>query len=245
MESIDITTGQNVIIKYQAASLIERFCALLLDYIFVVIYLFTVIFALVEILDAILNSSEAGTVTLIVIFCLPGIAYHFVFESFMGGKTPGKIIMKIRVTHIDGSTPGIGSYFLRWLLMPIDLFPSGGIGGLFIVFSKHHQRLGDMAAGTIIVKTNPPVLLDLDKSYYEFSDEYEPTFIHVDRLSEGQILFITKLLLDPQNKAAVENSTAELAGKVKQILNVESKADSRRFLETIVRDYNYYAGLGI
>ncbi|MDR3340757.1 MAG: RDD family protein [Candidatus Symbiothrix sp.] len=245
MESIDITTGQNVIIKYQAATVIERLCALLLDYLFNFIYLFTVLFSLTEILDIVSASSGIGATTLMVVLCLPGIAYHFIFEAFMGGKTPGKIILKIRVTHIDGSIPGIGSYFLRWLLMPIDLLLAGGIGGLFIIFTKFHQRLGDMAAGTIVVKTNPPVLLDLDESYYEFSDDYEPTFIHVDQLSEGQIMFITKLLLDPKNKAAVENSTAELAGKVKQILNVESKKDSRRFLETIVRDYNYYAGLGI
>jgi len=43
----------------------------------------------------------------------------------------------------------------------------------------------------------------------------------------------------------MNNSITELANKVKSILNVESNLDDRKFLETIVRDYNYYAALEV
>jgi uncharacterized RDD family membrane protein YckC len=246
MESVDILTGQNVIIKYQTATLVERMCALLLDYLFNFIALFAILLAISQVFDDLNMPSDGVEYTITAVFIILFMSYHFLFESILGGKTPGKMIMKIKVTNIDGSTPSIGAYFLRWLLMTVDmLLLSGSIGALFIIFSAYHQRLGDMAAGTIVVKTNPPSLLNLDKSYYVFSDDYEPTFIHVDRLTEGQIAFITNLLIDPKNKAAVEGSVEELAAKVKKIVDVDPKMEDRRFLEIILRDYNYYAALGI
>jgi hypothetical protein len=156
------------------------------------------------------------------------------------------MILKIKVTNIDGSTPGIGAYFLRWILMIIDFYLiSPVIGAAFIVFSNYHQRIGDLAAGTIVIKSNQSVMLDLDNSYYDFPDNYQPTFINVDRLSEGQAVFIMKLLIEPKQSNAVEDSVAGLANKVKTILNINPPMEDRRFLETVLRDYNYYASLGI
>ncbi|MCL1933890.1 MAG: RDD family protein [Candidatus Azobacteroides sp.] len=242
MESIDILTGQNVIIRYQSATILQRAGALLLDYFFVIAYFFF-IFLMWKTVKKQLYSDEI--LILFFLLWLPALGYHFIFESVLGGKTPGKMIVKIKVTKSDGSIPGIGSYFLRWLLLPIDLFLWGSVGTLFILLSKNHQRLGDMAAGTVVVKTDPSLTFDLDESYYEFSDNYEPAFFHVDRLTAGQIAFITNLLIEPKNKSAVSASVAELANKVKEILAVESNLDDRKFLETIVRDYNYYAALEI
>jgi uncharacterized RDD family membrane protein YckC len=244
MESIDILTGQNVVIHYQPATILQRLAALLLDRFFIFAYLFGLYVLYLNILRPIFRLSD-GLFIVLFLLVLPVLGYHFIFESIFEGRTPGKMIVKIKVTNVDGSVPGIGSYFLRWLLIPVDMLLGGTVGALFIILSRNHQRLGDMAAGTIVVKTNPSLLLDLDESYYEFGDNYEPTFINVDRLSNGQIVFLTKLLVEPKNKAAVDDSLSELVSKIKAILNVESKLDDRRFLETILRDYNYYATLEI
>jgi len=244
MDSIEILTGQNVIIQYQSATIMQRAAARLLDYFFIFAYIFLIYSFFWEIFFALLDSDKA--LIIFILLWLPTMGYHFIFEAMLGGKTPGKMIAKIKVTNSDGSIPGIGSYFLRWLLSPIDVFLLwGSVGTLFILFSRNHQRLGDMAAGTIVVKTDPALAFDLDESYYVFPDDYEPTFIHVDRLSYGQIAFITNLLIEPKNKNAVSSSITELADKVKTILNIESNLDDRKFLETIVRDYNYYAALEI
>jgi len=239
MESIDILTGQNVIIRYQTATILQRAGARLLDNFFIIAYIFSIYF--------LFSMFDYSNELLILLFFLliPVLGYHFIFESMFGGKTPGKMILKIKVTNVDGSIPGIGAYFLRWLLSMVDMLFWGSVGTLFILFSKNHQRLGDMAAGTIVVKTNPALAFDLDESYYVFSDEYEPSFINVDRLTNGQIAFITNILVEPKNKDAVSDSITELANKVKNILNIESNLDDRKFLETIVRDYNYYAALEI
>jgi uncharacterized RDD family membrane protein YckC len=245
MESINILTGQNVTIKYQPATILARAGALILDYILISVYFFAVTYTFFEKFDLMNNLSRDWQMTIIVLCWLPALGYHFLFESLLGGRTPGKMIVKIRVTNMDGSVAGIGAYFMRWILMPVDLFPSGGLGVLFIIFSNHHQRLGDMAAGTVVVKTGASLLLDLDDSYYEFPENYQPTFYNVDRLTDGQITFIMNLLIDPQNKTAVSGSIAELSEKVKKILAVESDLSGRKFLETVLRDYNYYASLGI
>ena len=242
MESIDILTGQNVIIRYQSATILQRAGALLLDYFFIIAYFFFLFLMWTTVME---ESYSDEIIILFFLLWLPALGYHFILESMLGGKTPGKMIVKIKVTKSDGSIPGIGSYFLRWILSPIDLFLWGSVGTLFILLSKNHQRLGDMAAGTIVVKTDPSLTFDLDESYYEFSDNYEPAFFHVNRLTDGQIAFITNLLIEPKNKNAVSNSITELANKVKEILTVESNLDDRKFLETIVRDYNYYAALEI
>jgi len=243
MESIDVLTGQNVIIRYQSATILQRAGARLLDYFFVFAYLFSIYYFFGAILKSQFYSNKV--VIIFILLWLPALGYHFIFESMMGGKTPGKMIVKIKVTNSDGTVSGIGSYFLRWILSPIDLLFWGSVGALFILLSQNHQRLGDMAAGTIVVKTDPSLTFDLDESYYVFPDDYEPTFIHVDRLTTGQITFITNLLIEPKNKNATRSSLTELACKVKTILNVESNLADRKFLETIVRDYNYYAALEI
>jgi len=248
METIDVITSQHVTIKYQAATVVERLAALLLDFFFIGIYFFAVNFTLSELNNAGVFMAEDHSlyVTVSVLFWLPAFAYHFLLESMLGGRTPGKMILKIKVTNIDGSTPGIGAYFLRWILMLVDFYlPPQVIGAAFIIFSNYHQRLGDMAAGTIVIKTNQSILLDLDDSYYDFPDDYQPAFINVEKLSEGQAVFIMKLLIEPKQSRTVENSVSELASKVKTILNVNPEMDDRSFLETVLRDYNYYASLGI
>jgi uncharacterized RDD family membrane protein YckC len=210
--------------------------ALLLDYLFMGIYIY-IISALYPLLFV---SGDFAAIVYTITF-LPVMCYSFIFESFFGGKTLGKMIAKIRVTNIDGSIPGTGAYFLRWILKPVDMFPGGGIGTLFIVFSSRHQRLGDMAAGTTVVRTNMSLSSYLDEDFYVFDENYTPTFKDVTQLTEGQITFITNTLFLTRGKGIAAKSLFELANKVKSTLEIDSHVNDRRFLETIVRDYNYYA----
>ncbi|MDR0682589.1 MAG: RDD family protein [Dysgonamonadaceae bacterium] len=238
METIDILTGQHVTIKYEPAGILRRGCALIIDFIILFLYIY-IIFYFLQKIDMNIFLNIKNVTSFIVLF--PAICYHFFFETLMNGKTPGKLITGTRVTNLDGSTPGLSSYFLRWILLPIDLFPSGiGLGGLFIVFSKNHQRIGDLAAETIVVRNVRPPQVDLDRDFREFSDDYRPTFSQVEQLNDAQIRFISALLYDSQNRKALSSSIQSLSRKVKNTLKVESQLDDRSFLETIVRDYNYY-----
>ncbi len=244
MESIDILTGQHVTIKYEPASVTQRMGALLLDYFFMFLY----IMALAIILFSPLKNTFGETLSIIVFgtLSLPVLCYHVLFETLMEGQTPGKVVVKIKVTNMDGSTPGFLAYFLRWILLPIDMIPYGGLGALLIIFSKNHQRLGDLAAGTVVVKTSTAESkYNLKNDFYEFEETYIPTYKEVEQLTDGQIRLISDLLQDPKSEDEVEDALEELANKIKQKLHIESKLNNRRFLEIIVKDYNYYASLGI
>ena len=244
MESIDILTGQNITIKYEPANLIQRMGALLLDYFFIGVYIFVLSYSFYELIYP--NAfSGSGIYIFWTIMFLPVMCYHLIFESMTGGQTPGKMIVKIKVAKVDGSAPRLVDYFLRWILLLIDTFIGMGIGALFILFSENHQRLGDLAAGTTVVRTESISPISLEDQFYEFADDYQPTFTEVNLLTDGQILFISNLLQDPNNKNVVDYSAIELADKIKKRLNIESKLDDVSFLETIVRDYNYYASLGV
>ena len=244
MESIDILTGQHILIKYEPASVTQRMGALLLDYFFMFLYGV----ALFALLSSPIRNTFGETVSSFIlgILSLPILCYHVFFESLMEGKTPGKSIVKIKVTNMDGSTPGFLAYFLRWILLPIDMIPYGGVGALCIIFTKNHQRLGDLAAGTVVVKeSTTSSKYNLDTDFYEFKEDYELTYKEVEVLTDGQIRLISDLLQDPKNQSEVENAIHELANKIKQKLNIESELSDRDFLEKVVKDYNHYTSLGI
>ena len=186
--------------------------------------------------------SSSGRDLMIFLSLCPIFFYHFIFELFLGGRTPGKLLTRIRVINKDGSPPGIIAYFLRWILFPIDLFPFIlGLGAVSIAFSKHHQRLGDLAAGTVIIRKIKPPQLDIEKDFIEFTPGYKPLFNQVELLTDGQVRLISQFLYTPFNQRMVAIYLQSLSTKVKDLLNIESSMDDRAFLEAIVRDYNYYA----
>jgi uncharacterized RDD family membrane protein YckC len=82
------------------------------------------------------------------------IGYHVFFHVFFGGQTPGKRALSIAVASADGQPATNLQHVLRALLMPIDVFITVPIpiGLLSIAASGKHQRLGDIVAGTLLVR---------------------------------------------------------------------------------------------
>ena len=85
---------------------------------------------------------------------LPIVFYHPVCEYFFNGASPGKKILKIKVVHMDGSSSTLGSYLMRWMMYMLECLLLPGIGLLCIIFNKNGQRLGDMMAGTVVIKSD-------------------------------------------------------------------------------------------
>lgn len=80
-------------------------------------------------------------------------SYPLVSETMMDGQTLGKRVLKIRVVTLEGGGPKMSSLILRWLMLPFDIILAMGIGQLCIFFTKRQQRLGDIVAGTWVVRT--------------------------------------------------------------------------------------------
>jgi uncharacterized RDD family membrane protein YckC len=80
-------------------------------------------------------------------------AYFIASEALRNGRTWGKRIMRIRVVRDDGSRLGVGDSVTRNLLRTADMLPgSYAVGMLCILFTARNKRLGDMAAGTVVVR---------------------------------------------------------------------------------------------
>lgn len=99
-------------------------------------------------------SAAAGWIALLTI--LPGLLtyllYHPVLEIAMGGRTPGKRIAGLRIVTLEGTTPGAGAIVVRNLFRFVDGLPVLYVVGLVTaMISRRHQRIGDLAAGTLLV----------------------------------------------------------------------------------------------
>jgi uncharacterized RDD family membrane protein YckC len=83
--------------------------------------------------------------------------YFTLFEAFWNGRTPGKRVAKIRVIQRSGRAIGLFESMARNLVRYVDQFPGIYAVGVITMFvTKQHQRLGDLAAGTLVVRDREP-----------------------------------------------------------------------------------------
>lgn len=94
-----------------------------------------------------------GTIALgVVLWFVTSYGYHLFYEVRRNGRTPGKRIAGIRVARQDGGRVTFGTSAVRNLLRIIDTLPSAYLVGILaVLFSRQRQRVGDMAAGTVVV----------------------------------------------------------------------------------------------
>lgn len=87
---------------------------------------------------------------MIMVFVLEWL-YPTVFEVYINGATPGKRILGLVVLHADGTPIALAASLIRNLLRAVDFLPLlYGFGLLAMVSTRDFQRLGDIAAGTVV-----------------------------------------------------------------------------------------------
>jgi uncharacterized RDD family membrane protein YckC len=235
MQTIRITTSQNIDIDYELAGLGERIVASLIDF---------GIFILIAILCAIagvsLQAMDVFGVVFIIIYAALYVFYDLACEVFMNGQSVGKKVMKIKVMSLDGAQPRLGQYMLRWLFRIIDFGISGGAVALVVAaISDKVQRIGDLVAGTILIKTVQRTKIE-HIAFRPVLDGYEPVFANAAELTEQDIDLINEVInsyIKTGNNVLVYN----MAIRTKERLGVtppESMNDMR-FLQTVLKDYAF------
>ena len=139
----------------------SRFIALLVDYLIWGAGMALVYFLAFLLLPAlyIFNRISAQWAEAIVIFAffLFNWGYFTLFEAFGNGRTPGKRVAKIRVIQRSGRSIGLLESMARNLVRYIDQLPFFYAVGVIAMFvTRQHQRLGDLAAGTLVVRDREP-----------------------------------------------------------------------------------------
>lgn len=237
MAETTIITGQFVRISQTPASIGERLIALVIDFILIGFY----VYATATLLSTLRISSDFIMILIMIVVYLPVLGYSFLCEMFNHGRSFGKNLMNIRIVKADGSTPGISSYLLRWLLFPIDSLLTGGFGLLVVLLTKNSQRMGDLAAGTMVIKEQNyrKIHVSLDEFDY-LTKDYRPTYPQAADLSLEQINVITRTLQDGKKDRV--HRIAQLAKKVQELLTITPRdGNQEQFLQTVLRDYQYYA----
>ena len=234
MQTIRITTSQNIDIDYEIAGVGPRILARILDGL-----LFFVIVMAAVIAGIISHMEDVGGIVAIVIFVVLYVFYDLLCEIFMNGQSIGKKIMKIKVISLDGGRPSVGQYMLRWLFRIVDFSLTGGLCALIsAAVSEKNQRVGDMVAGTALIRTSPNTKMK-DIAFAPPEDEgYNPVFPEAAQLTDRDIALVHEVLLNYMqsgNSVILYNT----ATRLKQVLNIQTDMDNMRFLQTLTRDYNY------
>lgn len=187
---------------------------------------------------------------------IPVAFYHLICEIALNGRSLGKMAMNIKVITAEGGQPGIGQYLLRWLFRMLDfpifilgllvsgeipwwMFPLLFMGLVSVILTPLSQRIGDLVAGTIIIDLKNQTSWE-DTVFKEVESTYQPRYQQVMQLSDRDINTLKSIIENVKKKNDYELSI-RIAERIKSKLKMQSDQDSLEFLETLLKDYNYYS----
>lgn len=258
MSKLKIATNINIDLEFETSAFHKRLLAWFIDFMIALIYFFLIYQLLTSMPENIFGEEGAQWITILI--GLPVIFYPLITESLMQGQTVGKKILHIRVINATGGNATISQYIIRWMLRVADFLlviyfwvfiSTGTRGGLFAAFvvilalvdvfciasTKTAQRIGDLAANTIVIDIKTKSSLD-DTIFRETEEKYVPLYPEVMRLSDRDINMI-KNILDSLHKNYNYDLAERTTWKICNALNIGTKQMPVDFLETLLKDYNH------
>ena len=160
-DRVTIATPEGVNVDLTLAGLGSRFIAALIDTsIKLIVFVgFLLLFGGFAGIGSLIagDAVEAWTFALfsiVMFFLLFG--YDVMFETLMSGRTPGKSLTGLRVVRMGGRPVGFVASSIRNIVRIADILPGFYLAGMVCVVStRMNQRLGDLAAGTVVVREQP------------------------------------------------------------------------------------------
>ena len=150
-DRLSIPTPEGVDLELVLAGLGSRLVASLVDYV-----VKGAILIALWVIGATIGGGDAGgflVAVLLVGSFLVWFGYDVAFETLASGRTPGKRVAGLRVVRLGGEPVGFLASAVRNLLRLVDSLPGiYAVGAVCILFSARNQRLGDLAAGTLVVR---------------------------------------------------------------------------------------------
>ena len=237
MANLKINTTQNVNLDYKIVGIGERILALVVD-----LFIFFLYFFIIEMITSFMDmifSDEWTVFGLQSLLFLPIMFYSLYMHIIFNGRTFGKMIVKTRVVKIDGTPVHWSNFLIRWMLRLVDLWIFfGSISVLTILFSDKRQRLGDAAAGTVVISTKNTVKIT-HTILEEIEDNYKPKFIMVTKLTDKDVRLI-KETYGIAKRTNDYKTLKALRTKVESVLETKSDLYDMQYLDTVLKDYNYF-----
>jgi len=168
-EILQIDTPENVAFGYRVAGIGSRFLAALVDTTLIVLLQVLVNLGVFFIARFVFRFSFSDDNTalawLLALFGLVAFGflwgYYIFFEMVWNGQSPGKRWVGLRVMRVDGTPITLTESIIRNLVRLVDFLPAYyGVGVVAMFISSQARRLGDLAAGTVVVHDRGAVTLD-------------------------------------------------------------------------------------
>jgi len=223
---IDVRTPESIEFTYALAGLGSRFLAWFVDFLIQLSIILAIFFGLVFLSSklpsagAVADSSSdkigAAILIALVVFVFFTIffGYFILLEAFWNGQTPGKKLLGIRVVRDGGYPIDFGASLIRNLIRVAELLLGGyALSAISATLSPENKRLGDIAAGTIVVRDARLAVSTLDVLRHT----PEPVYGATAFLSGDERALIKRFLdrRDELNTAKREELAAQLAGRVR------------------------------
>jgi uncharacterized RDD family membrane protein YckC len=179
------------------------------------------------------------------------LGYGVFFESRWNGQTPGKWLVGIRVIQQGGAPIDFRAAGIRNLLCLADILPMFYIlGAVLVLLTSRSQRLGDMAAGTIVIRERKVELgTEVEDALYDYSsDEYSFTTLQLAKLKPSDRSVLREFLRrsDDMDGAERWRLARRLADNFLDKTgyhmdeNFPSGSSARRFLASLLRDFEQF-----
>jgi uncharacterized RDD family membrane protein YckC len=231
-DRISVATPEGVDLEVTLAGVGSRFVAGVIDQLLRWAVLLALV-ALLAVLEATTGAdgfSGAGVVVLIVAIFLVQFGYDVVFETRAAGRTPGKRWTGLRVVKIGGAPVGFVTSALRNILRIVDSLPGFYLVGMVsVLLTRNNQRLGDLAAGTIVVRerrqsTSLPAPAD--------SELYDVSAISADDMATIRRFLDRRPTLTPEARQRLAMEMATRLGP--KVVGPARRWDPEEFLEYVV-----------
>jgi len=158
-DELVVATPEQVTFGYQLAGPGSRFLAQIIDFPIQVAVLVLALLAGTA-AGALAGNSGVATIAIIVLAFVVIWGYYPVSEAVWSGKTVGKYAFGLRVVGDQGEPIRVSQAVIRNLLRIVDFLPLFyGIGIIALFWNGRGKRLGDLAAGTVVVRERAPIRL--------------------------------------------------------------------------------------
>ncbi|HVM09736.1 MAG TPA: RDD family protein [Acidimicrobiales bacterium] len=148
-----IVTPEAVVLEFETAGVGSRLVAGLIDVAVQAALLLAVLFGAGAVAATGLDAGGLGAAVFYVLVFLVTFGYPIAFESLWRGRTLGKAALGLRVVTVEGAPVRFRHAAIRSILSLIDWFSTQGVVGITsLLVTKRNQRIGDLVAGTIVLR---------------------------------------------------------------------------------------------
>lgn len=269
MGLLKVQTAQNVEFDFSIGNAGQRILAALLDLIVIGVYIWLMQFTFSTLLNVEFFQGDPSILFFFIIVLPPMLylpVCEYFWNGRTVGKyllklrvvrfdgssaTLSEFILRWLVRTIDVKLGFLFIFFIPryasseaeqtviYLALFFMIIPFPLVGILFMIFTKHTQRLGDLVANTVVVRKTKPFSLE-DTILRTTEQNYQPAIHNVMKLSDKDI-YIIKNVLDDLKKNQDYTNAIELSEKAKKLLDITEAYKPVELLRKILNDYNHMA----